>query len=288
MSGTNGRYSMLGIVIVNYRDYGRTERFIREELSRITIPFRLVIADNGGSSEEAAYLQEKTGCTVLALPNHGFAAGCNRAATELLHDSEVDYILFTNTDLHLGSEGIVEALLAKMEENLEIGIIGPAIVGEDGKRQSPEPYMGLWKRYVWMYLSTPFLSKAFKRSIFQLDYSEEAREGFHYRVMGSFFICRAEDWKQVGGMDEGTFLYAEESILSERMVSIGKRTYFLPSVTVVHQHGAVIGANMDRNRASRLRFESDAYFYRKYKGYPAWQVGLVRIIFKLILACRRS
>lgn len=247
-----------------------------------------MIADNGGSLEEAAQLQERTGCTVLALPNQGFAAGCNKAAAVLLRDSYMDYLLFTNTDLHLDSEGIVEALMAKMEEDSGIGIIGPAIVGEDGKRQSPEPYMGLWKRYVWMYLSTPFLSTAGKRSIFQLDYSEQAQEGFHYRVMGSFFICRADDWAQVGGMDEGTFLYAEESILSERMLSLGKRAFFLPSVTVIHQHGAVIGANLDRGRVSRLRFESDAYFYRKYKGYPAWQISLARIIFNLILSCKRS
>ena len=287
MYNTTGRNTLLGIAIVNYRDYDRTERFVREELSRIGMPYRAVIADNGGSVAEAARLEERTGCQVLVLPNDGFAAGCNAAATELLRDSDTDFILFTNTDVRLVSDGVVQALMDRMEENPEIGIIGPEIVGEDGRRQSPEPYTGLWQRYVWMYLSTPFLSLKAKRRKFRLDYSEKAVEGFHYRVMGSFFLCRAQDWKKVGGMDSHTFLYAEESILSERMLSIGKRAYFLPSVTVIHEHGAVIGAHVDWAKAARHRFESDAYFYRTYKGYPAWQIRLARILFNLILKCRR-
>lgn len=287
MFNTTGRSSLLGIAIVNYRDYDRTERFVREELSRIGMPYRAVIADNGGSVAEAARLEEMTGCQVLALPNDGFAAGCNAAAAELLRDSDTDFILFTNTDIHLVSDGVVQAMMDRMEENPEIGIIGPEIVGEDGRRQSPEPYTSLWNRYVWMYLSTPFLSHEAKRRRFRLDYSEKAVEGFHYRVMGSFFLCRAQDWKKVGGMDSHTFLYAEESILSERMLSIGKRAYFLPSVTVIHEHGAVIGTHVDWVKAARHRFESDAYFYRTYKGYPDWSIRLARILFNLILNCKR-
>lgn len=275
---------MFGIVIVNYREYDRTERFIREELSRIRIPYRLVVVDNSGDAEGARALAERTGAEVLSRANDGFAAGCNAGADAL---KEADYLLFTNTDLHLQSDDVVEALVSKLEACPEIGIIGPEIVGLDSRRQSPEPYLGLWKRYVWMYLSTPFLTRKAKRRIFLLDAPEEAREGFHYRVMGSFFLCRREDWERVGGMDTNTFLYAEESILSERMHAIGKQAYFLPSVTVVHEHGATIRSHIDRTKAAWLRFQSDAYFYRTYKGYPAWQTTLAGWIYRIILRCKR-
>lgn len=277
----------LGIVIVNYREYDRTERFIREEISRIRRPYRLVVVDNGGEPERAEALRQRTGCEVLVRENDGFAAGCNAGAAALCADADIDMLLFTNNDLHLQTDDVVDRLIDKLEERPDIGIIGPEIVGTDGKRQSPEPYLGLWKRYVWMYLSTPFLTKAAKRRIFCLDAADEAKEGECYRVMGSFFLCPRKAWQQAGGMDPHTFLYAEEPILSERMLRIGLKTYFLPSVTVVHEHGSTIRKHIDSKKASRLQFRSNAYYYRAYKGYPAWQTTLVGWIYRLILSVKR-
>ena len=277
----------LGIVIVNYREYDRTERFIREEISRIRRPYRLVVVDNGGEPERAEALRQRTGCEVLVRENDGFAAGCNAGAAALCADADIDLLLFTNNDLHLQTDDVVDRLIDKLEERPDIGIIGPEIIGTDGKRQSPEPYLGLWKRYVWMYLSTPFLTKAAKRRIFCLDAADEAKEGECYRVMGSFFLCPRKAWQQAGGMDPHTFLYAEEPILSERMLRIGLKTYFLPSVTVVHEHGSTIRKHIDSKKASRLQFRSNAYYYRAYKGYPAWQTTLVGWIYRLILSVKR-
>ena len=278
----------LGIVIVNYREYDRTERFIREEVSRIRLPYRLVVVDNGGDPAQAEILRERTGCEVLVRENDGFAAGNNAGAAALCAHKDLDFLLFTNNDLHLATDDVVDRLVDKLKEHPEVGVIGPEIVGTDGKRQSPEPYMGLWKRYVWMYLSTPFLGRAAKRRIFALDAAEEAVEGKCYRVMGSFFLCPREAWEQAGGMDPGTFLYAEEPILSERMLRVGRKTYFLPSVTVVHEHGGTIKKHLEHKQAAWLQYRSDAYYYRTYKGYPAWQTTLVGWIYRLILSFKCS
>ena len=105
--------------------------------------------------------------------------------------------------------------------------------------------------------------------------------------MGSFFLCPREAWQQAGGMDPHTFLYAEEPILSERMLRIGRKTFFLPAVTVVHEHGGTIGKHLDSRKASCLQFRSNAYYYRAYKGYPAWQTTLVGWIYRLILSVKR-
>ena len=274
---------MLGIVLVNYREYDRTERFIREEISRIRYPYRLVIVDNGGNPDQAEALRERTGCKVLVRENDGYAAGCNAGAAELCTHPDVDVLLFTNNDLHLVSDDVVERLVEKLKELPDIGVIGPEIIGMDGKRQSPEHYMGLWKRYVWMYLSTPFLSRAAKRRFFALDTAEKATEGECYRVMGSFFLCTREAWELTGGMDTGTFLYAEEPILSERMLRVGRKTYFLPSVTVVHEHGGTILKHLEPKEAAWLQYQSNAYYYKTYKGYPDWQTKLVGWIYRLLL-----
>ena len=278
---------MVGIIIVNYREYGRTERFIREEISRIRLPYRLVVVDNGGDPAKAEVLRERMGCEVIVRENDGFAAGNNAGAAALCADPDIDVLLFTNNDLHMVTDDVVDRLVDKLRERPDIGVIGPEIVGTDGERQSPEPYLGLWKRYVWMYLSTPFLSKAAKRRIFTLDAAAEAVEGECYRVMGSFFLCPREAWEQAGGMDPHTFLYAEEPILSERMLRVGRKTYFLPSVTVIHEHGSTIGKHLDRKKSAWLQYQSNAYYYQTYKGCPAWQTTLAGWIYRLILCVKR-
>ena len=72
---------MLGIVIVSYHSDERTIRFVRNELSRIGVPHRIVVVDNGvgagNTSPLASLLPE---ADVLAADNKGFAAGNNAGA----------------------------------------------------------------------------------------------------------------------------------------------------------------------------------------------------------------
>ena len=274
---------MLGIVIVNYRSDGLTTQFVREEISRISIPHVTVIVDNGATAESSARLEAETGVKVIPCENLGFARGNNVGVDYLTKHYDIDYLLFTNNDIHFQSPDVVEALVAKLEADSSIGIIGPEIVGLDGRRQSPEPYISLWDKYVWVYLSTPFLSRKRKAERFKFNYSELAQEGPHYKLMGSFLLCRRTDIEAAGGFDPNTFLYAEETILSERMAAIGKCLYYYPSVTVVHQHGATISSHLSQVAMARRQFESDAYYYHAYKGVPRWSIRLAGFLYSLIL-----
>ena len=276
---------MVGIVIVSYRSDDLTVRFVREDLSRISVPYQVVVVDNGETGSSA--LQEKLPeVTVLVSENRGYASACNLGAEWLRDQVHPESVLFCNNDLRFQSDRVVETLCETLSAHPEVGAIGPCIVGPDGRRQSPEPYRGLWNRYVWMYVLTPFLSRDRKIRKFQLDYAEKASEGYHYKLMGSFLMVRAEAFFEAGCFDEQTFLYAEEPILSERLSRIGKRCWFCPSVTVVHDHGAVIGSSFKRTETDWMQFRSMAYYYRRYRGYPAWEISLVRMLYRLIQVVR--
>lgn len=276
---------MVGIVIVSYRSDDLTVRFVREDLSRISVPYQVVVVDNGETGSSA--LQEKLPeVTVLVSENRGYASACNLGAEWLRDRVHPESVLFCNNDLRFQSDRVVETLCETLSAHPEVGAIGPCIVGPDGRRQSPEPYRGLWNRYVWMYVLTPFLSRDRKIRKFQLDYAEKASEGYHYKLMGSFLMVRAEAFFEAGCFDERTFLYAEEPILSERLSRIGKRCWFCPSVTVVHDHGVVIGSSFKRTETDWMQFRSMAYYYRRYRGYPAWEISLVRMLYRLIQVVR--
>ena len=276
---------MVGIVIVSYRSDDLTVRFVREDLSRISVPYRVVVVDNGETGSRA--LQEKLPeVTVLVSENRGYASACNLGAEWLRDQVHPESVLFCNNDLRFQSDRVVETLCETLSAHPEVGAIGPCIVGPDGRRQSPEPYRGLWNRYVWMYVLTPFLSRDRKTRKFQLDYAEKASEGYHYKLMGSFLMVRAEAFFEAGCFDEQTFLYAEEPILSERLSRIGKRCWFCPSVTVLHDHGAVIKSSFKSKETDWMQFRSMAYYYRRYRGYPAWEISFVRMLYRLIQVVR--
>lgn len=277
---------MIGVIIVSYRSDDLTVRFVREELSRISLPYAVVVVDNGATQAEADALASRLpGVAVLAAENRGFAAGNNMGVRYLTERVHPEYILLTNNDISL-SEGVVEELEKTLKAHPEAGIAGPEVVGLDGRRQGPYSYLGLWDRYVWMYLMTPFLPREAKRRRFVLSYPEEAQAGPHYALTGSFLLADSAVYASVGGMDEATFLYAEENILSDRLSAVGKCFWFCPSVQVVHQHGRTIGSRYDARERAMLQFESMAYYYRRYRNVSKFSVALARWIFKAILRVR--
>ena len=208
------------------------------------------------------------------------------SASWLRENVRPDKILFCNNDIRLSSGRVVETLAETFGSDSRIGAVGPEVVGLDGLRQSPEPYMGLWKRYVWMYLSSPFLSMKRKRKVFNLDYPAQAQEGFHYKLSGSFLMVDAEAFFRAGMFDENTFLYAEENILSERLAAIGKGCWFCPSVRVVHEHGSTVNAHFRRRESALMQFRSMAYYYNRYKGYSRLSTVLAGWVFRAGLLVR--
>ncbi len=277
---------MVGIVVVSYRSDDLTIRYVREELSRTAVPYHVVVVENGGERPADTLEQALPGVTVLHSGNKGYAAACNLGALWLREHVRPEAIVFSNNDIRFQSDDVVASIFSALAAHEDAGAAGPCIVGRDGRRQSPEPYRGLWNRYFWMYVSTPFLSGAKKRKVFRLDYAENAGEGFHYKLMGSFLMVRTDDFFRAGCFDERTFLYAEEPILSERLSAIGKGCGYCPSVTLLHDHGAVIRSAYRRKESDLLQFRSMAYYYRRYKGYSAAAVFAVRMFYRLILCFR--
>ena len=278
---------MIGIVVVSYRSEERTVRFVLQELAKVRVPHSIVVVDNGATAEEAAALGDRLpGVKVLAADNGGYAKGNNIGARWLQENVHPTLILFTNDDVVLDSDAVVETLAEAVTANPGIGAIGPEVVGTDGLRQSPEPYMGLWDRYVWMYLSTPFLSRERKRERFGLDYPARAGEGPHYKLSGSFFLVNADAFFEAGMFDEHTFLYAEENILSERFSRTGRCCWFLPGVRVIHEHGKTVDGHIRKRAQALLQYDSMAYYYTQYKGYSRFETRLVRAIYRMILSVK--
>jgi GT2 family glycosyltransferase len=289
---------MLSIIIVNYKNEEKTIRYVQEELVKITIPHKIVIVNNQANDKSNASLVNAlnaelitnidqlsniaANCFVIAHPdNLGFAKGNNLGVKFCQLNFDNDFYLFSNNDIALIDNDVVEKLMAKLGQLPDVALIGPKVLGLKGENQSPEPYLSFWNRYVWMYWLTPFLTKKRKENLFQLNYSQKAKEGVHYKIMGSFFMIKADDFIKCGMMDANTFLFGEEIILSERLKRIGKQSYYYPEVAILHEHSLTISKYINQRSKVLQQFKSECYYYRTYKNLSLCSI----LIGKLSVVC---
>jgi N-acetylglucosaminyl-diphospho-decaprenol L-rhamnosyltransferase len=291
---------MLAVIIVNYKNEDRTISYVKNELEKIASNCIIIIVNNEASHDSNCLLVEElqaeliiditnkpTDCNKIFIiannENLGFAKGNNLGVLFSNLHFQINYFLFSNNDIHFINNDVVEQLIKKIDSLPSIGMIGPKVIGLDGKNQSPEPYYPFWKKYILMYWVTPFISKSLKSKIFNLDYSQKAKEGIHYKVMGSFFLVRKDDFMSCGMMDPNTFLFAEEVILSERLKSINKKVYYYPEVAVIHEHSTTISKHLNEYKKARTQFTNECYYYTNYKSISFISIFIGRISVYLYL-----
>jgi len=289
---------MLAVIVVNFKSEKRTIEFVKNEVRKISVPHKVVIVNNGATIDSdngmsialqaqivkvGEICREAHSCYIISnSENSGFAKGNNIGAIFAMETFSPQYLLFSNNDIRFIDICVVERLVKKLQCTPSAGMIGPKIIGLDGKLQSPEPFVSFWDRHIWMYLCTPFYSKKKKAERFDFDYSEKATEGFHYKLMGSFFIVRSADFDAWGMMDENTFLFSEEPILTERMKKLGLQPYYYPHVAVLHDHGATINNAIEKSKKNAIQFKSECYYYQNYIGVSKYQVLLGKLVEKAV------
>lgn len=281
---------MIGVIIINFGDPERTIRFVREECAKIGAPHRVVIVDNGSGPEALGKLQDALSQAETApaappapapaaiLPankNLGFAKANNLGA-EYAIGQGADLLLFVNNDIVFTDPDVVDRMAAKLQILPDAAVIGPKVVGLDGRLQSPSPKATFGQRHLLPYWGKLIYAKETLRRKMQADYAETASEGPCFVVSGCCFMVKAEPFAGVGMFDPETFLYGEEMILSARMQAAGKSVYYYPEVAVLHEHGATTRRHYDRRRIRRMKFDSESYYYSKYEKTPGWKIVLGR------------
>jgi GT2 family glycosyltransferase len=270
-----GKTFTLASIIVNYKSEERTITYVKEELQpKCRIPQLIIIVNNEATEESSKKLSESLQAPIVRdivasstdsdiyiihnPKNSGFAKGNNLGVDFISKHFEVEYLLFSNNDIRIIDSNVIEVLIEKLKSLPDVGVIGPKVIGLDGKNQNPYIYTPFWNEILWMSWGRYLPHWNFK----EFD-REKASEGYYYRLMGSFFVIPLHDYLQCGGMDPHTFLYAEEIILAERMLNIGKKNYYVPSVKILHEHGQTTSKYL--NKGNEILLESILYYFKTYK-----------------------
>ncbi len=225
-------------------------------------PSKVYVVDNS-SSDGTVEVVRRDFPEVRLIANRenvGFAAANNQA----IQESRSRYILLLNPDTTL-LPGAVDGLVAFMDSHPEVSASGPALLNSDGTVQRTGVRFPANRNIL---CETLFLDRIFSQSkIFGRHkelYMDSSRPREVDFVHGAALMARRKAVERIGGLDEGFFMYFEETDWCWRMKAEGGKVYYSAVSGIVHHSGSEAG-HFDERRlvhyhASLLRF------YKKHYG----------------------
>jgi GT2 family glycosyltransferase len=229
---TVGAMHQFDVVVVSYNSEGVLRGCV-EQLAEAR-DINVIVVDNASRDASLETVPDLT-VTVLALDtNLGFAHGCNRGFAS----GTAPAVLFLNPDARIAPDA-VRRLAAVLDEQAEVGLVAPKVVDEEGELDYS---LRRFPRLRSTYSRALFLHRVFPRRSWS---DEVVRDGAVYEmphrvewVSGACALARRSALEEIGGWDEGFFMYGEDVDLCKRLQSTGWVVSYEPAARAVHIGGA--------------------------------------------------
>jgi N-acetylglucosaminyl-diphospho-decaprenol L-rhamnosyltransferase len=273
----------VGICFLTYN----SEDFIAHAVSCAKVALaglagEIVVVDNASRDRSVAELLEShPGVHIIRnARNVGYAAGHNIGAGYLL-EKECDILAFLNPDAFLKPDTL-RRMAAALSETPGAGCVGAVMDHGEGTsartfRNKPGFLELLVVDGLTRYLPIArglmkgLLQRLIERRYVPVDRTVGVQEV--YAVAGPCIMFPATSFRAIGGFDEGTFLFMEELIVSERLRRIGQRVIGAPQAVYVHPVDGSTGRY--RWRSAYYYIRSERHAITEYFGWPAWKTNLL-------------
>ncbi len=246
----------LSVVIVSYNTRGLLEKCL-ESLPAAAKPcsLQVIVVDNGSTDGSVEMVRSRfPNALCLENPgNPGFAHATNRG----LERASGPIWVWLNSDCEC-PQGSLAALAQVLEADPHAGAVGPRLVHADGRLQpSAQPFPGVSRMLAhflglraianWSPLRrllralAPLLGRMAKGYIEAFDPASPERSVDW--ISGAALATRAEVARVVGPLDEGYFMYCEDTDWCHRLRDAGWDIRWTPRVTITHHVGGSAGAS---------------------------------------------
>ena len=231
----------------------------------------IIVVDNASSDGSVEMLRaEFPNVRLIANErNLGFTRGNNQG----LALSRGRYVLFLNPDTEVVGDALA-TMVHYMDDHPDVGALGPLLRYPDGSVQSSRrrfPTLGT-ALFESTLLELWWPGNPWARRYRMADWPDDVEQEVDW-VVGACLLARREVLDQVGGFDEGFFMYSEEMDLCRRIKAAGWRVVYLPSAQVIHHEGKsseqVVPARHIHFQTSKVRY------FRKYHG--SWAAEVLRL-----------
>lgn len=264
----------IGVVTVVYRSDDVLGAFLASLPAASAEPIAAVVVDNAPGDPATVELTATGSAAYLPLPsNPGYGSGMN-AGVRLLPPS-VEWIVIANPDV-VFEPGSIDRLRTAAALDPTIGAVGPAVVNEDGTvypsaRSIPSIRTGIGHAL----FANVWPSNPWTRRYRQETTGDPVARDTGW-LSGSCILFPRAVYEQLGGFDEGYFMYFEDVDFGYRLGRAGWRSRYEPAARVSHlgAHSTVT----ESDRMVRAHHESA----RRFLGtrYP----GPARLPLRVILS----
>ncbi len=280
LSKANGDPIDLTVVIVSWNVCDLLRRCLKSVLDSDPDPVEahtsgqpqveIIVVDNASSDGSAEMVRAEFPQVRLIAnaENRGFTAANNQG----LAAGRGRYLMLLNPDTELAGDALA-TMAGYLDEHPQVGVLGPQLRYGDGRLQSsrrrfPTLVTALFESTV---VGEWWPNNPFARRYRMADTSDDAIQPVDWLV-GACLLVRREVYRQVGGLDEGFFMYSEEVDWCRRIRSAGWEIVYLPAAAVIHYEGKsseqVVAARHIYFQSSKVRY------FRKHHG--AAQAELLR------------
>jgi len=267
---------LLDIIIVNYNSTDYLLRCIKSIYGSLReLPAKVFVQDN---ASQDGVDRLKAEFPKVILSKNRYNMGFSRAINNALRQGDSPYIVLLNPDSYV-MDGFFEPILRHMEENPDVGIVGPKILDHDGSVQGsartfPTPLTGLFGRS--SLLTRLFPNNRLTRENILTTRSDGKSPMEVHWVSGACMVVRRKAVDDVGLMDERFFLYWEDADWCRRMRRKGWKVVYFPESPVVHYAGA---SSEQAPLRSILEFHKSSYrLFEKYRKPSLWLLKPLAIV----------
>lgn len=213
---------------------------------------RVTVIDSGSPDATPDMVErEFPWVRLMREANIGFSAANNL----VLREDEAEAVLLLNPDTEVYA-GTLDAALARLRSDPEIGMVGVKLVTESGeldhacKRSFPTPLSAL-AHFTGIGRGD---EAGASLSQYRATHLGDDEAGEVDAVNGAFMLCRAEAVREVGLLDEGYWLYMEDLDWCHRFWDAGWKVFYEPAGTALHVKGG--------SSASRRAPKQEIAFHR--------------------------
>ncbi len=196
---------------------------------------------------------------IASVDNLGYSRGNNLG----LAAARGDFLFVLNPDTQ-PRPGAVAALLRYLSSHPGVGLVGPRLLNPDG---SVQPSRRRWPTAGTAFFESTWLQPYAPRRLLDRFYASDLPDDRPTPVdwlTGAALFLRRAVYQQVGGLDEGFFMYSEELDWQRRIHAAGWEIHWVPAAQVVHYEGK---SSAQVPAATHIRFQrSKIRYYRKYHG----------------------
>jgi len=231
---------------------------------------RVVVVDNASGDATVEMVQSDFPWVELIANerNVGFAAASNQGATR----GSADNLLFLNPDTRV-TPGALDVACDAFEAHPGAGVVGVRLELPSGsldhaaKRRFPTPLSALGH-------FTRIGRRQGARGALAAYRAPEVESGAVDAVNGAFMLVRRHAFDQVGGFDEGYWMYMEDLDLCYRLAQAGWTRWYEPTATVVHVKAGTSGPHRSLRLNWAFHFGMYRFYQRHYAPQRPWPLNL--------------